>query len=158
MNIFILDRNPVFAAHYLCDKHVVKMCLETAQILSTINGGPYKATHKNHPCVLWAGRTIGNYNWLYTHGVAIANEYTFRFGKTHKSKEVIEALQTPVVPITDTPIEDFVLCMPDNFKIENPVSAYRNYYMTKRDFCKWTNREIPNWFVWRLDNIIGDSE
>ena len=52
MNIFYLDPDPVAAAQMQCDKHVVKMALETAQILSTVLGGPYKPTHAKHPSVL----------------------------------------------------------------------------------------------------------
>ena len=68
MNIFVVDIDPSKAAQSLCDKHVVKMVLETAQILSTISGGPYRPTHANHPCVLWAGATKRNYLWLVEHG------------------------------------------------------------------------------------------
>ena len=63
MNVFILDTNPHAAAKMQCDKHVVKMCLETAQILSTITGGPYKPTHANHPCTLWAKANRTHFNW-----------------------------------------------------------------------------------------------
>jgi hypothetical protein len=33
MNIFVLDKDPHAAAHYHCDKHVVKMILEAGQML-----------------------------------------------------------------------------------------------------------------------------
>ena len=76
MNIFVLDKNPTKAANMLCDKHVVKMIVETAQMLCTtahVNGHlsvPYKATHKNHPCTLWSNESSANWDWLVEHGEA----------------------------------------------------------------------------------------
>lgn len=153
MNIFILDNDPVKAAQMLCDKHIVKMCLETAQILSTINGGPYKSTHAKHPCTLWAGLNRSNYKWLIEHGIGIAEEYTFRFNKVHKSEDVIRALEEPLVPISDSELTTFAMAMPDEFRQENAVEAYRDYYMSKQSFCNWTKREIPDWFIERLENV-----
>ena len=37
MNIFVLDRNPVIAAQMQCDKHIVKMIVESGQMLSTVH-------------------------------------------------------------------------------------------------------------------------
>lgn len=150
MNIFILDKDPYKAAQYLCDKHIVKMCLETAQILSTINGGPYKPTHANHPCTLWAGDLMGNYRWLVAHGKGIAEEYRERYGKEHKSAEVIHALEWPLNPIPEGH-SPFALAMPVEYKSDDAVESYRNYYMSKKEFCNWTNREIPEWFLERLN-------
>ena len=147
MNIFILDNDPEQAAIYLMDKHVVKMALETAQMLSTINGGPYKVTHEHHPCVLWAKSTLGNYKWVVKHGLAICKEYTYRFNKTHKCEEVIWLLEDPygiALPPGSTP---HVQCMPEMFKNEDVVTAYRDYYATKAGFAKWTKREEPAWWM-----------
>lgn len=149
MNIFILDEDPTIAAQMLCDKHVVKMALETAQILSTINGGPYKPTHMNHPCVLWAGSHYNNYKWLTYHGISICQEYMFRYGKEHKCEEVIYALAEPLIELKNGSSE-FVQCMPEEYRDKDPVTAYRNYYMSKKDFCKWTKRETPQWFLNKL--------
>ena len=147
MNIFILDYDPKLAASYLCDKHIVKMCLETAQILSTINGGPYKSTHQNHPCTLWAAKSRGNYNWLVKHGLGIAEEYTKRFKKEHKSEDVIHALAEPLIPFSEEEMTPFALAMPENCKNEDPVIAYRIYYTHKSESIdmKWTNSETPHW-------------
>lgn len=154
MNIFILDSDPFEAAKMLCDKHIVKMCLETAQILSTINGGPYKSTHANHPCTKWAGASTGNYKWLVQHGIGIAEEYTYRFNKSHKCQDVIMALEQPVVDIENKPLVNFVMAMPDEFREVDVTEAYRNYYMSKKSFCNWTKREIPEWFLEKL-NVQG---
>jgi len=109
MNIFALHDRSKIAARMHCDKHVVKMCLETAQILSTVvhtagrwPGTPYeyadhnkpmnfyRPTHAKHPCVLWAGETKANFKWLQRLGVALCCEYFYRYGKTHKSLLVIQ--------------------------------------------------------------------
>jgi hypothetical protein len=146
MNIFVLDSDPEIAAQNLCDKHVVKMALETAQILSTINDGPYKPTHQKHPCVLWAREMRANYDWLVRHGIGICNEYTYRYQKQHKSEEVIYALQEPLVDIEEG-VSPFVLCMPDDCKIGDAVSSYREYYRKyKAPIAKWTTRNAPSWF------------
>jgi len=78
MNIFILSQDPHKAAQYMCDKHVVKLLLESAQILSTVSQGPYKPTHQNHPCTLWTAQGRDNYHWLVEHALELCREYTHR--------------------------------------------------------------------------------
>ena len=86
MNIFKLDRNAKKAAEYHCDKHVVKMLIEYAQLMSTahrvLDGdeesdklGLYKTAYKNHPCTIWARETSGNYRWLYNHFIEIGRAH-----------------------------------------------------------------------------------
>ena len=149
MNIFILDEDPSVAAQYHCDKHVVKMVLETAQMLSAalINNGieaPYKLTHKNHPCTLWVGESRSNYVWLRELGLRLGEEYTFRYGKRHKSHLVIESMPE-YLDIEDIGLTKFALAMPDEFKSDNPVESYRNYYNHKDITKTWTNRDVPFW-------------
>jgi len=146
MNIFILDSNPYRAAEMQFDKHIVKMALETAQILSTINGGPYKPTHEKHPCVKWANEFIGNYNWLVDHGIAICNEYKYRYNKQHKCEDIIYSLEEPLVDIPEG-CSPFVLCMPDQYKQNLAVDSYRAYYKSKASFAKWTRRSQPDWWT-----------
>ena len=97
MNIFILDENPKKCAEYHNDKHVVKMILETAQLLCGVHhmvesklDVPYKLSHKNHPCSIWARECIENYVWLCDLGMELCLEYTYRYGKRHKSQDIIE--------------------------------------------------------------------
>lgn len=144
MNIFILDTNPELAAQMQCDKHVVKMVLESAQILSTVCGGPYKPTHQNHPCVLWASRNRVNFAWLRKHALALCAEYTARYGRVHKCQAVIEAVRPPrTLPIG---ITEFVQCMPEQFRGSDPVQAYRKYYHSK-SFAQWNRgRPAPYWW------------
>ena len=148
MNIFLLDHNPVVAAQMQCDRHVIKMTLETAQILSTITGGPYKPTHQNHPCTVWARETRTNFNWLVRHGLALSAEYTHRYGKRHKCQDIIEAIAANT-PSDKFPVgcTDFVKCMPDEYKVSDVVLSYRNYYHSKAGFARWTKRDVPFWWM-----------
>jgi hypothetical protein len=157
MNIFVLDKDPVLAAQYQCDKHVVKMPLESAQMLCSVAyrfGQPakYKPTHPRHPCTIWAGDSVGNWFWLYDHAIALCDEYKFRYGKQHASRLVIEALQPP--PILVTRLTDFPQAMPDEYRCNDPVEAYRAYYRAeKRRFANWTNRNVPQWFKATDENL-----
>jgi hypothetical protein len=147
LNIFVLHLNPSVAAQMLCDKHVNSMVMETAQILSDVNGGPYKPVNPRHPCQLWAGTFSGNYQWLVEHGLAISNEYRFRYKREHGSEEVIQALKKPLRHLTEG-LSPFVLCMPDQYKSACVVGSYRKYYKTeKQRFAVWNkSRPPPEWW------------
>jgi hypothetical protein len=93
LNIFVLDKDPEKAAKYQCDKHVIKMILETAQLLCSVfepGQAPYKRTHYNHPSAVWTRASRANYMWLIEHGEALCYEYTRRYNKTHKSEFVFQ--------------------------------------------------------------------
>lgn len=146
MNIFALDLDPTIAARMHLDKHIVKMPLESAQMLSTLNApnAPYKPTHKNHPCTLWAGATTGNYDWLVQLGMALCHEYTYRYGKVHKCQAVIELLRLAPASVPVGPLTAFALAMPDECKQEDAVLSYQKYYRDhKRSIGAWKNRECP---------------
>lgn len=146
MNIFVLDKNPYEAARLHLDKHVVKMPLETAQILSTICGHPYRPTHKNHPCTVWARQSKGNYHWLVELGFALCKEYSLRYSKRHKCKDVIELLKHAPDFIPDGERTPFAQAMPDDCKQEDAVLAYRAYYRKhKKHIASWKNRDVPEW-------------
>lgn len=152
MNIFYLHKNPKICAQYHCDKHVVKMILETAQILSTVhwmnNGeGPYKPTHKKHPCVIWANESKSNYLWLIDLGLELCEEYTYRYGKRHKSEAVIKKMKKKIPKIKDLGITKRPQAMPEEYRHPNAVTAYRRYYIKdKARIATWKIREIPKWF------------
>lgn len=154
MNIFALDSDPVLAAQMLCDKHVIKMTLETAQILCTVSDkfnvpAQYKSTHAKHPSVLWAGTTLGNWTWTVLHGLAIAAEYTKRYGKIHKSQAVIEWIRDFGGKPGDGKLQKFSLAMPDSFKNKDRVKAYRSYYLgAKKDIATWKKPSTsPDWWI-----------
>ena len=152
MNIFFLDSDPGTASKYHVDKHVVKMPLETAQMLCTVHWknnseAPYKATHLKHPSTLWAGQSLENYLWLCNLGKELCKEYTFRYGKRHKCEDIID-WATENLPTFENK-QEFILplAMPDDFKVENNlIESYRNYYRDgKKHLHKWTNRNQQNW-------------
>ena len=152
MNIFVLDESPMLAAEYHNDKHVVKMILESVQILSTVRrkyglDAPYKPTHANHPCTLWTGESSANYQWLWDLAFWLGQEYTRRYGRMHKSATLLSSVYD-CEPIPKGRLTPFAQAMPDQYKHPNPVKAYRNYYLgEKREMSRWTNRATPVWFV-----------
>ena len=155
MNIFMLDNDPATAARYHCDKHVVKMILETAQLLcgahhtthQATHQVPYKLSHKNHPCSIWVRESLSNYLYLCDLGLELCKEYTYRYGKRHKSQDVIEWCITNKLNIIDKGFTEPPKAMPDEYKVVDVVESYRNYYRgAKSGFAVWKNRETPNWF------------
>lgn len=153
MNIFVLDTDVVPCARYHGDRHVVKMILEGAQMLCTASSrhgvpGPYRPTHENHPCTLWAGDSLDNWKWLLRLTLALGREYTHRFGKQapHASAVVAAGLQVP--PIPERGLTSFAQAMPERYRIPgDPVAAYRGYYMGEKGrMAVWTRRRAPRWF------------
>jgi hypothetical protein len=155
MNIFVLDNDTKKCAVYHNDKHVVKMILEYAQLLCGAHHMteskyeiPYKLSHKNHPSAIWTRECIENYIWLCDLGLELCEEYTYRYGKRHKTQDVIEwaLVHKPKIK-SNNDITPFALAMPDDCKVGDAVESYRTYYMVeKRSIANWKNREIPEWF------------
>mgnify|MGYP003400845839 FL=1 len=151
MNIFILDKNMTKNAEYHCDKHVVKMITEYNQLLCSvyyftknIPDGIYKLTHQNHPCAKWTRESLSNWIWLRDMNLILCKEYTFRYNKTHKGELLCQSLIAPA--IEDKGLTEFVQAIPEEYKSDNPVEAYRKYYNAeKRHIFSWKNREIPDW-------------
>jgi len=177
MNIFYIDKNPTICAEQMVDKHVVKMILETAQLLSTahrlLDGEEYigksvsglrsarrwrlpddrenilyHATHTKHPSAVWCRQSNNNYNWLFCHFDALLDEYTYRYGKTHKCadpkfRKMLQRLPDNIPVSHFTPVTP---AMPDEYKVPCSVQSYRNYYKQgKTHLHKWTKREMPEW-------------
>lgn len=145
MNIFVVSQDPFEAASLLPNKLVVKMPLETAQILSTVLWSrgieaPYRPTHEKHPCVLWAGETESNFIWLIKHGVGLCEEYTRRYLKIHASQKVIDFCFSEQPKFSSRLLTPFKQVMPDEFKEEDTVKAYRNYLKSKK---YWRPGEFP---------------
>ena len=145
MNIFVLDTDPNTAAILHCDKHIVKMPLETAQMLSTVCGGPYKPTHANHPCTVWARASTANYSWLWQLGIFLSEEYTYRYGKTHKCQAIIESLSEPPKTVPVGPRTPFAQAMPPECQHADAVLAYQQYYAAhKQHLAAWKFRPKPD--------------
>jgi len=161
MNIFVLDNDPDISAQYLCDQHVVKMIVESAQLLSNsyyYNSNnnsvlpPYKLTHKNHPCSIWVRSSLDNYLWLLKHLEGLKNEFIVRYKHdNHKTFAHIDFFRSilPEIPIIG--LTEFVQAMPDKYKVNfDPIKAYRNYYKgEKLKFAKYERRlnGIPKFLI-----------
>ena len=160
MNIFYFYDSPMKSAQAQPDKMLVKMPLESAQMLCTahraLDGdeyadlcGMYKVAHLNHPCSKWVRESSDNYIWLYKHFLALGMEYKFRYGRNHASiTKLGRALfATPDnIPLGKrTPVAQ---AMPEEYKNENPIVAYRNYCINEKHYAKWErNRSKPDWWT-----------
>jgi hypothetical protein len=189
MNLFIIDKDPVKAAQFQCDKHVVKMPTESAQMLSVahrmldgyMTRGPsksgktivkhwihpdkqkddilYKVAHAGHPCTVWTMVSSENYNWHYTHFIALCEEYTNRYGRVHESERKLkEILKNPPKNIPDGPLTQHPLAMlsnPECINYNDIVGSYRKFYQTKQARFKmiWSKRNVPEWFE-RVDKVL----
>ena len=153
MNIFYLHRDPVKAAQYQYNKHVVKMILESAQMLCTahhcygdkdqIQNVPYKQAHLNHPSTVWTRRSKSTYMWLYNHMMALGDEYTKRYGKTHLSiTKCKNFLAKPPVHIQGDEFVQPPQCMPDEYKDPCSIKAYWNYYIAEKHIVAGKNEKI----------------
>ena len=154
MNIFYLDSDPVKAAQIQYNKHVVKMVLESAQMLCTAHHHyaelnypmvevPYKKAHYNHPSTIWCRQNAKQYMWLYDHMIALGEEYTKRYNKIHltitKCKEPLRQLP---LGIPDSTFTEPPQCMPDEYKVEgDSLSAYWNYYEQEKQLIKGKNEQ-----------------
>ena len=183
MNIFYLHEDPKQCAEWMVDKHVVKMILESAQLLSTahrvLDGAPvevtyrvpstdklrkkkvwilddnrndvmYNATHINHPSAVWCRDSVCNYVWLADHLLALGSEYSYRYGKTHKSIEKLGyMLQSPPLNLTEYDMTEMPSCMDKEYIIsDDPITNYRNYYkIGKARMHAWKKREAPSWII-----------
>jgi hypothetical protein len=153
MNIFRLDDDPIIAATMSIDRHSIKMCLETTQILHTSlrqhgfeASWMYKSFNPKHPSCLWASESRDNFKWLVAHGKALCAEYTKRYGKHHKCYPLIDRADCVSMSIPmgkETPMK---LAMPDQFRTDNPVHSYRLYYAgSKFRIASWKT-QIPYWW------------
>jgi hypothetical protein len=231
MNIFALSSCPTQCAMQMCDKHVVKMVVETAQLLSTahrildgheytaqretrtyykessddkytevietpekyeeqersqrvlidgdwyqlsisyryvkrwalsdydMDNSLYLASHVNHPCAIWARQSNNNYTWLYCHFMSLCDEYTYRYGKTHKTDTLLnKLLVSSPLNIEIDYLYDRPQCMPEIYKRKRTDDAYRAYYLgEKNGFAKWTRRSVPFWWTNATKELEGVS-
>ena len=158
MNIFHLDKNPKICAEYHCDRHVVKMILETAQMLSTAyrrhfnecyfyDIDLYKTAYPKHPMTIWVGNSGGNFSWTMKLFEQLLNQYKKRYKKVHKTTRIFNLLNNNYKywneltgDFTDPP-----LCMPDDCKRDCYIFSYRKYYKEyKSYFAKYTAVDIPH--------------
>jgi len=153
MNIFVTDLCPIKSAQVLPDKHIVKMPLETCQMLSIVastkwghgfgdlpklDGTPYKTdkgAFRNHPCTIWAQQ---RWSWLIRHGLALCDEYTYRYGKIHSCEKTILHAEN-IFPFqylgsAADKTWEFARAMPDQWKYDDTIdtpTAYKLYIASK---------------------------
>ena len=192
MNIFALSADPVESAKQLLDKHIVKMPTETCQMLHTniiymqfvkSRGKEpqlkdLKAFHKttgselmkpamlNHPSTIWARQSIANFHWLYQHGIALCEEYTYRYNKVHGSQDrIITGMRERynidhvfphrgLTPVTIAMFDEYRIDLKE-YSQKNPnwtgwdfvIASYRHYYLEgKWRIAEWRNNRRPEWF------------
>lgn len=177
INIFYLHSNPKICAQWHVNKHVVSQLKESCQLLSTahrvldgrlqigvsdigrkvkrwvlpsnLDKILYSATHINHPSAIWCRQNKSNYKWLHSLLEELCNEYTFRYGKIHKCKQIglVEALKQLPVSISKGNFTEPTPAMPEQYKIpDNSIDSYRKYYISeKQRMFSWKNRNIPEW-------------
>ena len=162
MNIFVLDEDPYASARMMCDKHIPKMVVESAQMMAsalrrhgatdedmplTKSGTPYKGGYQHHPCTVWAGETQDNFDWLADHAYKLVCEYWDRFGKEHACTIPIMHMYNMELDLPEGGLTPFAQAMPDEFKHEDAVQAYRAYYHSKT-FAKWEKgTPTPDWWM-----------
>ena len=153
MNIFHLDKNPKICAEYHCDKHVVKMILETAQMLSTAdrkkfgdNDDLYKTAYPKHPMTIWVGDSGDNFFWSIQLLDQLLYQYTVRYKKVHKTIKISNLLHSKH-KLWHTWKTEFTrppLCMPDEYKSDDYIQSYSNYYIgDKKRFARYTLVDTP---------------
>ena len=176
MNIFYLSEDQKTCAEMHNDKHCVKMIVEYAQLLSTahrvLDGEEYydktkngrrikrwrmndnfmeqglmKASHVNHPSNKWLRQSKANYEWLLGLWIRLLNEYTHRYGRTHKCIERMPYFAFAPKNIPDKPFTQPTPAMPDDVKHSDSIKAYRDYYVKYKDrMAVWTKRHMPDWY------------
>ena len=169
------------------DKHVVKMILEYAQLLSTahrILDGQltesvsksgrkakryklfdaresvlYTATHSNHPSAVWTRRSLANYQWLFNLFSECLKEYTHRYNKQHATQRLQPYLSDPPKGIKVDVFTQPTPAMPDSYRvIGDSIKSYRKYYLAdKVSISRWTNREMPKWFSDGINTLYQDA-
>ena len=154
MNIFVTDKDPAIAAQNLDDKRVVKMVLESAQLLSNAmlhftGSAPYRKTHWNHPCSVIIRENTATLDWLYQHFYYLCKEYTHRYGKIHKCEGYIETFEKFTFDVKTNDLPKFVNCCTNHKHVEDVINAYRMEmdFKWKNDkrMPTWTNRSKPVW-------------
>ena len=170
MNIFVLDECPMAAAIYHDDVRLPKMVVELYQMLGsavrrhgaqdedmplTQKGTPLKGGYHNHPCTRWVGDSISNFMWAHSHASTLLTEYSRRFGKVHACQKGIEKLFSLSTLIPSGELTPHAQAMPDEYRHDDAVVAYRRYYHSKADSkggVRWDryvkqHGSTPDWWM-----------
>jgi hypothetical protein len=177
LNFFKLDNDIDRCVVAHCDQHAIKMSCEYAQLLSSahrvLDGEPYiakskagrsikrfkldrpvyEAAHINHPTTIWCRSSSSNYMHLFEHWVKLMEEYSYRYNKIHKCSELIGALSNLPNNILDDDYSDPPQAMPDQYKCNDVVAAYRDFYINDKLFARYTRRDKPEWLNGRATDL-----
>lgn len=164
MNLFVLDIDPITCARAHYDRHLGKMALEAAQMLSTAHwerddgsfrhfGDIYLPTHENHPCNVWVRERGSNYLWTHMLATALADEWQHRFGWEHAVVDVLRYLSYAPACLEATVglPRNFALAIPSYYADrrappDEAVALYRRYYAVEKAHLRYyTDREEPTW-------------
>lgn len=158
MNLFILSLLQKKCAEYMIDKHVHKILLEAVQMLctavhiltSSCDPMLYRISHKNHPVSIWCRESRENFMWTLDLVDALHEEWQYRHDhdKVHKSYLVALYIRQHIPPhFPSNDLTPFALAMPDQYKTDDPVESYRDYYKAeKASIATWKKRSKPTWF------------
>lgn len=168
MNIFLLDLEPGKCAAMHCDKHIVKMATEYAQLLSTAarllgyEHDGYRNTHTNHPCTQWAAKNVFHWCWLYRLAEAVGCEYTKRYGREHAATKALEKLPDCLRVCAKSYLwsqpKEWPIVVPEDCLVAGkPAQSYQAYYLKhKAYFAKWRYSAEPAW--WKNNKIQGYTQ
>ena len=177
MNIFYLDHDVRKCAEMHNDKHVVKMIIEYAQLLSTahrvLDGVPtpdhspsgrkkttyvlddsrdgilYSATHIHHPSAIWVRQSDKNYDWLFSLFQACMDEYTYRYGKVHACSKLEIALCNLPNNIPQAPFTEPTPAMPDDVKILKETHTDRYELDSLASYRNYYNKNKTHLAKWK---------
>lgn len=161
MNLFILDKDPMVAASYYCDKHVCKIILEACQMMgiahwihnpSILPNNVRKfrwiknKTYQYHPVSRWVRRSKENYRWTADHAKELFNQYYIRYGKIHSWDEYINWFSYNIPDVPSIGLTEFQQSVAHDCYHKNAVEAYRLYYIRHKSFARWWHSNIPEWY------------
>lgn len=158
MNIFYTSDDPVQAARDLCDQHVNKMIVESAQMMSTairrhapeLNYGIikiYKPAYQRHPCTIWAGDSREHFLWLHSHATAIYLEFRKRYKNDHKTGRMLPLLKACDFLVPSIGFSEPPMCMGDQFKTNCTVTSYQKFITHDKPFATWNRGTAkPSWY------------
>ena len=156
----------LYTAHHMNDKFNGAVRL----YYNAPNNG-WKRSFINHPTAIWVRSGIWAYTWTCLLAAALCKEYTYRYDREHGCQKHVEWLRknlptkwprngpdysvcTTPPTIVQTPFKNFPLCMPEQYKGDDAIESYRQYYIgDKEPFAKWRRRPAPDWWPWGLKFI-----
>lgn len=155
MNIFVVDHDPVVAAHSLCLKHLVKMPSETVMMLQHAFSKNEKSGYYFHPCSIWCRESRDNYQWLIQHGIALCDAYKHAYKREHASYKKIKIIEDNYhfLDFPKSGLTPFARAFSQykqmlDSTVPDTVEAYRKFYILDKPFAKWPElNKIPDWWI-----------